>query len=301
MTLYFDLDLRRFTASPGVRDALTGISFKRGDTVSIDVVFFQGLTVVELGTGASGKLGLKEEGEYSADYITAASSWTKTGTGTATKYTFALPLTTSELNALLAGDVASVALMMEMQFLVGDERVSSETITATVYNDVIKDDETGPTVITGGTPVNQTSGTSTLTVDSPPSAAATLIITVGAEVETWTFRASATLPFEITTDADEAVAATNIITALAASDLVTAAAGASTEVDLTAAASGTSGQYVITGTVIGSGITESGDVAAIDATAGYLGTMQVDADYLYVVAAVTSGVPTWKKAALSAL
>lgn len=301
MTLYFDLAARRFTLSPGVKDAVTTLAFKRGDTVDVDVVFFRDLTVVELAGGASGKLGLKELGEYSADFITAAASWTKTGTGTSTKYTFSLPLATTELNALLANDEPSVQLMLEMQFLVGDERVSSDTVTATIYNDVIKDDESGPTDITGGTPVNQTSATSTLVIDSPPTPDNTLVITVGTTVETWVFRETPSGPFDIQWDADEATLVTNMLTALADSTLVTATAGGALEVDLVAADSGTAGQYTVTGSSISGGVTETATVAAVDATSGYLGSMQVDADYLYVVASVTSSIPTWKKIALTSL
>jgi hypothetical protein len=285
-----------------VQDVVNSITFKRGDTVSIDISFVRGSVVQELTSGASGKFGLKEAGDYDADFVTAASSWTKTGTGTSTKYTFELPLNTAELNALLAADAVSVDLMGEMQFVAGDERVSSNTITATVQNDVIKDDETGPTVISGGTPVNQTSATSTLTVANLPEANDTLIITVGTTVETWTFVAGAPAAFQIQIGADEAATAANIITELGDSDLVTAASGGGADVDLTAAVSGTAGQYAITGTAIsGADITSGSEVAAVTATAGYLGTMKVDASFLYVVASVSGDIPTWKKTALSSL
>lgn len=302
MSLYFDLDSRRFVTSPGVQDAITSLTFKRGDTITIDVYFVRSAVVQELGVGASGKFGLKEDGDYDSDFVTADSAWTKTGTGTSTKYTFELPLTTSELNALLPADTASVSLMGEMQVVDGSTRYSSQTLTCTVQNDVIKDDETGPTVISEGTPVNQTSATSTLTVTNLPEAADTLIITVGEDVETWTFVAGSPGAFEIQIGADEAGTAANIITELGDSDLVTAASGGGADVDLTAAVSGAVGQYTITGTAISGGdITESAAVAAVTATAGYVGTQKVDTSFLYIVCQVSSGVPLWKKIALSSL
>lgn len=42
-------------------------------------------------------------------------------------------------------------------------------------------------------------------------------------------------------------------------------------------------------------------VITAEAIEGYLGSMKVDSDYLYVVASVTDGVPVWKKIALTAL
>lgn len=302
MTLYFDLALLRFVSSPGVSDTVSALSFKRGDTTTLDVYFVRAGVVQELGVGASGKFGLKEDGDYDADFVTADTAWTKTGTGTSTKYTFALPLTTTELNDLLPLDTASVVLMGEMQVVDGTERYSSNTLTVTVYNDVIKDDETGPTVISEGTPVNQTSATSTLTVNNLPEAADTLIITVGATVETWTFVAGAPGAWQIQIGADAAGTAANIITELADSSLVTAVSGGGADVDLTAADSGTAGQYAITGTAISGGdITESAAVAAVDATSGFVGTQKVDTSYFYIICQVSGGIPLWKKIALSAL
>lgn len=302
MDTYFDLDSRQFIGAANDRRALARFDFKRGDTLNIAVRFVRAGVVQELGGGASGKFGVKETGEYSADFITADSSWSKTGTGTSTVYTFALPLNTSELNALLTGDTASVTLMAEMQVTDGAEVYSSNTVPVLVLNDVIKDDETGPTVITGGTPVNQVTATSTLTVNNLPEANDTLIITVGATVETWTFVAGSPAANQIQIGASEADTATNIITELGDSALVDAVTGGSGVVNLTAAVSGAVGQHAITGTAISGGdATESAAVAAVTATSGYLGTMKVDASFLYVVASLASGVPTWKKISLSTL
>ena len=147
MNLYFDLDTGVFCSGPGSRDTVSSLSFKRGDTVSLAVRFISGIIVQELGVGATGKLGLKESGEYDADFVASDTAWTKTGTGTSTVYTFELNLNTSELNALLGhdgtegNDVASVDLMMEMEWAVDGVTTSSNTITATVRNDVVKGSE----------------------------------------------------------------------------------------------------------------------------------------------------------------
>ena len=168
MNLYFDLDTGVFCSSPGSRDTVSALSFKRGDTVSLAVRFISGIVVQELGVGATGKLGLKEQGEYDADFVASDAAWTKTGTGTSTVYTFNLNLATSELNALLnddgteGNDVASVDLMMEMEWTDGGVTTSSNTITATVHNDVVKGSESGPAEISEGTPVNEAAASVTI-------------------------------------------------------------------------------------------------------------------------------------------
>lgn len=166
MDLYFDLNKGQFVSSNGNGDLVSALRLKRGDTVEIVVRFCRGIVITELASGAAGKLGVKEVGDYDGDFVAAAPSWTKAGTGTSTTYTFQLNLDTEELDALLgvgaAEDVASVTLNFEMEFQVGDVITSSNTVTLTVDNDVIRGSESGPTDISGGTPVNETAATVTI-------------------------------------------------------------------------------------------------------------------------------------------
>lgn len=300
MTLYFDIDAGIFVSGPGTRDRIDTLSFKRGDTCRIDLRFVSGITVQELAAGATGQIGLKESGEYDADFVAAAPSWTKTGTGTSTVYSFDLNLATTELNALLGddgtegNDVASVDLMFELEYVEDGITTSSPTLTATVYNDVIKGDESGPADITEGTPVNQVEATGTITFTGGGITSYT--VTVGTETFTTTTGVSWTATGAASALVSEINAESAFIQASNVSGVVTITG------DLQGAAANS---FAISASVVGgtgaastSGATMSGGVTA---TPGRAGTMKVDDDYLYVVSSVTSAVPLWKKIALSAL
>ena len=163
MTLYFDLDSALLVSSPGTRDVVTSLAFKRGDSCTLSIQFVSSGVVQELDSGATGKLGIKAAGDYAGDYIAAAPTWTKTGTLTDTVYSFSINLATDEINALLSGSTPLVAAIAELEFIVGSIRTSSQTIPVTIYNDVIKGTESGPTDVATGSPVNGVAAT--LTVD----------------------------------------------------------------------------------------------------------------------------------------
>jgi hypothetical protein len=151
VTLYFDLDTRNFVSALGVRDVVSRLSFKRGDNLAAAVKFISGVTVQELDAGATGKMGFKELGDFDGDLVGGATSWTKTGTGITTVYSFDLNLNTAGLNTLLgvgvAADVASVELNLEMEFVELGQTTSSNTILATVLNDVNRDEDLTPTAL----------------------------------------------------------------------------------------------------------------------------------------------------------
>ena len=152
MQLYVDLDSNQIVQNPGNRNPVTALAFKRGDTAQINVQFVQAGAVVELPPDAAGKIGFKKVGKYDDDFIVSALTWVKTGAGATASYAFSPSFNTTQLNALLDqnGDpVASVQLMGEIQWTTGGTTESSNTFTATIANDVIKDDEGVPT---SGTP-----------------------------------------------------------------------------------------------------------------------------------------------------
>ena len=153
MKFYIDLDTRKLVSGLGVRDQVSLIELKRGDSARIEVVFFRGITVVELTEPASGILGIKEAGKYDADtYLASDLAWTKEGTGASTLYVFEPSLNTAELDTLLASndaddtnDIASVDTMFEVEWLEDGSLSSTQTITARIFNDVNKGAETGAT------------------------------------------------------------------------------------------------------------------------------------------------------------
>lgn len=154
MNLYFDLDTGVFCSAPGSRDTVSALSFKRGDTVRVNLRFVSGITVQELAAGASGQIGIKAAGDYDGDFIAAAPSWTKAGTGASAVYSFDLDLNTEPINTLLGygagADVASVQGMFELQYVVDEVTTSSNTVTATIHNDVVRGTEGTPAAVSSG-------------------------------------------------------------------------------------------------------------------------------------------------------
>jgi hypothetical protein len=148
MLLYFDLDRGRLVSSPGSGDSLSSLDLKRGDTLPVILRFTRGLTVQELSSGATGRIGLKSVGDYDGAYLAADLEWTKSGTGTDTTYTFVLDLNTVAINTALGvgepADLASIPVNFELEFVESGNTTSSQTVLATLHNDVNRGDEESP-------------------------------------------------------------------------------------------------------------------------------------------------------------
>ena len=145
MNLYFDLDAGFLISSPGNRDLVSAVTFKRGDNVPIALRFVRGTTITELASGATGVIGIKQSNVFDGDFIAFASSWVKTGSAETTVYNLELNLNTAEIDALLGlgepTDVPSVLTNFELEFVVNGVRTSSNTVVATIQNDIVKGTE----------------------------------------------------------------------------------------------------------------------------------------------------------------
>lgn len=296
MLLYFDLDFGQLVTSPGTREPLRALEFKRGDTCTVTVQFLRGSIPQELATGATGSFGLKPVGDYDGNFAAAATAWTKAGTGTATLYHFALNLATTELNDLLGvgagADVASVLLNAELEFIADSVRTSSQTLAATVHNDVVRGDEAGPTDVTPGTPaVAYATVTGTLTSDGTTAATFPDMDFAGPLAGFPNFFAGSVTHqcsnsgtyWELAGPA----ASWTSTSAASRPDLIpTGAWHATTNPDAWKPTSPATGTPV---------------VAITNPTPGGAGSQKVDAAHLYVVASVTAGIPLWRKLAHSAL
>jgi hypothetical protein len=151
VNLFFDLDTSQLVTGAGTRSPLSTLALKRGDNIAIKLVFLSNGQVVELAAGATGVIGIKAAGDYDGDYLAVASSWTKTGTGTSTVYALALDLNTQaladELGIGAAPDKARIAVMFELEFVADGIRTSSQTVNATVNNDVNRGTEGTPSAL----------------------------------------------------------------------------------------------------------------------------------------------------------
>lgn len=101
MRLFFDLDKQAFVIGPGTTQELLSIDAKRSPNALIEVQFLRNVTPQELPAGATGVFEVKESGKYDADAIFRAGSWTKSGTGADTIYSFVLDLMTTAGDLLL--------------------------------------------------------------------------------------------------------------------------------------------------------------------------------------------------------
>ncbi|MEI6492987.1 MAG: hypothetical protein WCO94_10600 [Verrucomicrobiota bacterium] len=143
MRLFLDLDTRSFIESAQFQRTVSSLVLKRRDHLPVDVQFLRSGVVVELASGASGKLGLKADKDFNGSFAASDLEWTKFGTGDATTYRFDLNLNTVQINALFAGvpTPSSVALMLEIEWAEADLRTSSNTLAVTLENDIVRGDE----------------------------------------------------------------------------------------------------------------------------------------------------------------
>jgi hypothetical protein len=151
MKIFFDLDTSQLVGNPSTRVPISNLPLKRGDEIVIEVSFLAGGVVVPLPNDATGILGIKELGKFDEDYLAVAESWTKSGSGATTVYTFNLDLNTQELaDALGVGteeELARVNAMLELEFEADGLRISSQTVGVRVNNDVNRGTEGTPSAL----------------------------------------------------------------------------------------------------------------------------------------------------------
>jgi hypothetical protein len=146
MRVYVSLDSREFVASPVLLQRVNTLFFVRRDNVPVEVQFVRGGTVVELGSGATGRMGVKAT--YDGDLLAFDSNWTKSGAGATTIYTLDLNFNTTELDALFPeDDEDSVTAKVELEWTVGATVSSTLPCAAVIFNDVLRGGEVVPTVV----------------------------------------------------------------------------------------------------------------------------------------------------------
>lgn len=141
MRVYINLDSNEFVVSPVLTQRVSTLFFVRRDTVPVEVQFVRGGSVVELGAGATGQIGIKKT--FTGSFLANDSGWTKTGTEASTVYQFDLNLNTTSMDAEFSPDAttASIDAKIEVSWTVSGTTSTSLPTTATIYNDVIRGDE----------------------------------------------------------------------------------------------------------------------------------------------------------------
>ena len=146
MRVYVDLNSSTFVVSPVLTQRVSTLFFVRRDNVPDEVQFVRNGSVVELGAGATGVIGLKKT--FTGSFLATDSAWTKSGTGAATVYQFDLNLNTTAMDAEFSPDATteSIDAKIEVSWTVSGTTSSTLPATATIYNDVIRGTEGVPTV-----------------------------------------------------------------------------------------------------------------------------------------------------------
>ena len=163
MRVYINLDSSEFVASTVLTQRVNTLYFTRRDTVPVEVQVVRGGSVVELGAGATGQIGIKKT--FTGNFLANDTAWTKTGTGAATVYTFDLNLNTANMDAEFSPDATteSVTAKIEVTWSVSGTTTTTLPTSAVVYNDVIRGGE--PAVSPGNTSFTlQSPNTSTWSV-----------------------------------------------------------------------------------------------------------------------------------------
>jgi hypothetical protein len=148
MRVYINLDTNEPVVSPVLTQRVTTFYFVRRDIVPVEVQFVRNGAVVELGSGATGAIGLKKT--FSGSFLANDSGWTKSGTGADTIYQFDLNLNTTELNGEYTNDndTDSITVKFEISWSVDGTTSSILPTSAVVYNDVIRGTEGSPNFAT---------------------------------------------------------------------------------------------------------------------------------------------------------
>jgi hypothetical protein len=140
MDLSFNIPTRKLVESATYLNAITGLSFKRGDLVKLRLRFYDGSSTPETITGTNLIFVLKAT--HAGEVLAVADSWS-VADGI---YTADLNLKSTELNdAVGAND--SIKLLGELTYSEdgGTNWTSSQTVDVTVHNDVSKEEDVSPT------------------------------------------------------------------------------------------------------------------------------------------------------------
>lgn len=164
MRVYVNLDTNEFVVSPVLTQRVSTLYFVRRDTVPVEVQFVRGGSVVELGAGATGQLGIKKT--YTGSFLANDSGWTKTGTGASTVYQFDLNLNTANMDAEFSPDATtdSITAKIEVSWTVSSTTSTTLPTSATIYNDVIRGGEGVPTSTAAGSFLLQSADNSTWSI-----------------------------------------------------------------------------------------------------------------------------------------
>jgi hypothetical protein len=154
MRLYINLDTREFVASPVRVTPVTAMYFTRRDIEAIDLKFVRGGVTVPISYGSQGKIGIKSS--YSGAALALDTAWTEKNATTGptliitdVTYQFTLNLYTQQIESLfVTDDEEFVEAMIEVEWTDGGSVNTTLPCAAIIQNDILRGNETAPTVLT---------------------------------------------------------------------------------------------------------------------------------------------------------
>lgn len=148
---------------------LAAVQATRHDRFPVELRFLSAGAYVELPPTAAGRLALKRPGDYAGDTLAAALTWAKSGNGPRAIYTFDLTLDTLEIAAAFEAEPASVSLVLEIQWTIGNHRLTSSPLPLTLANDYIRETDglPVPAIDLRATEAEARSGTNNTTYMTP--------------------------------------------------------------------------------------------------------------------------------------
>lgn len=152
MQIFINRVTRRLQRSVTDTREVTQLDFKRGDAAVIELFFVQDLAVVELAADTAIRFGAKERLKFDGTAVVFSDAFTKTGTGTSTKYSATPSFNTEPLDDLLvvddddANDLPLVDLGGEIswQAPADDLPTTTDDFIVRVKNDYLRGEEATP-------------------------------------------------------------------------------------------------------------------------------------------------------------
>lgn len=188
MNLFVDLDLGCVVATPGYTSPLPGLTVRRGDQPTVTVKFLQDGVVVDPGMSATEvSLVVKTAGDYDQDpALVSISTWTKSGTGTSTKWVAVADFDTVAVAALV-GDAASAAAQLQVRWTLSSKHTSARAVDVTIENAINRVGDVAGPGVAGSTGVD-----SSITSEATLAAVITANLTVPV-VKVWVNAADLTI------------------------------------------------------------------------------------------------------------